>query len=111
MAKGEAANRPEDLDHFREELTLLYPKFYSVATVADDYEWISAPVEQISQLADCVLIVTIGASISILSLVVLLFPYMPALSLSFALPTSPQKTSSMRMRFALLLPMSCFTLL
>ncbi|NLY36519.1 MAG: ABC transporter permease [Tissierellia bacterium] len=64
---------PDDIKAFKEETMPLLPDFYTIITNSDSYSIIAAPVEQTSKLATYVLYVAIGASILIISLVVLLF--------------------------------------
>lgn len=64
---------PDDIQAFKDETMPLLPPFYTVITNSDSYSTIAAPVEQTSKLATYVLYVAIGASILIISLVVLLF--------------------------------------
>ncbi|MDI9472761.1 MAG: ABC transporter permease [Tissierellia bacterium] len=66
-------NSTDDIEKFKEEVTPLLPERYLIATAADNYENIAAPVEQTSKMANYVLIVAIVASVLIVSLVVLLF--------------------------------------
>lgn len=64
---------PEDIEAFKDETMPLLPPFYTIITNSDSYSTIAAPVEQTSKLANYVLYAAIGASILIISLVVLLF--------------------------------------
>lgn len=66
-------NDPGDLERFKEETTPLLPELYMVATTADNYKDIAAPVEQTTKMANYILIVAVIASILIVTLVVLLF--------------------------------------
>lgn len=66
-------NNPDDLEAFKEETQALLPPFYTIFTNSDSYSVIAAPVQQTSKMANYVLIAAIGASILIISLVVLLF--------------------------------------
>lgn len=64
---------PDDIQAFKDETMPLLPKYYTIITNSDSYSTIAAPVEQTSKLATYVLYVAIGASILIISLVILLF--------------------------------------
>lgn len=66
-------NSPDDIEAFKEETQPLLPEFYGVFTNSDSFAVIAAPVEQTSKMANYVLLVAIGASILIISLVVMLF--------------------------------------
>lgn len=66
-------NNPDDMEAFKEETQALLPPFYTIYTNSDSYSVIAAPVQQTSKMANYVLIAAIGASILIISLVVLLF--------------------------------------
>ena len=66
-------NSPDDIEAFKEETQALLPPFYKVFTNSDSFSIIAAPVQQTSKMASYVLIVAIGASILIISLVVMLF--------------------------------------
>ncbi len=64
---------PDNLERFKEESAPLLPDMYIVATTADNYKNISAPVEQTTKMANYILIVAVVASVLIITLVVLLF--------------------------------------
>lgn len=64
---------PEVVDAFKEETTPLIPKNYKLSASTDQYNSIAAPIKSMSKLSGYVLIAAIGASLLIVSLVVLLF--------------------------------------
>lgn len=66
-------NSPDDIEAFKQETQALLPPMYTVMTNSDSFSVIAAPVEQTSKMANYVLWVAIGASILIISLVVMLF--------------------------------------
>ncbi|WP_314059975.1 ABC transporter permease [uncultured Vagococcus sp.] len=65
---------PEDADAFRTEVTPLLPDKYSKLIMStDQYDSIAAPVKNMSKIATYVIFVSVGATLLIISLVVLLF--------------------------------------
>lgn len=64
---------PEDLDRFKEEVTALVPKEYVVTTSADDYSQVAGPMKSMQGLAELVLYVSIGATLLIVCLLIILF--------------------------------------
>lgn len=65
---------PEDADAFRTEVTPLLPdKFSKLILSTDQYDSIAAPVKNMSKIATYVIFVSVGATLLIISLVVLLF--------------------------------------
>lgn len=66
-------NNPDDIAAFKQETEPLLPQFTKIITNSDSFSVIAAPVEQTSKMANYVLLVAIGASILIISLVVMLF--------------------------------------
>lgn len=66
-------NSPDDKEAFEEEVLPLLPEFYTVISATDHYESIAGPMESMSKLSRYVLMAAIGATILIISLVVLLF--------------------------------------
>ncbi|MBP1044122.1 ABC transporter permease [Vagococcus sp. BWB3-3] len=65
---------PEDAEAFRSEVTPLLPDKYSKLILStDQYDSIAAPVKNMSKIATYVIYVSVGATLLIISLVVLLF--------------------------------------
>ncbi|WP_314068626.1 ABC transporter permease [uncultured Vagococcus sp.] len=64
---------PESVDAFKEETNPLVPKNYKLSASTDQYNAIAAPIKSMSKLSGYVLVAAIGASLLIVSLVVLLF--------------------------------------
>lgn len=64
---------PEVVDAFKEETKPLMPKNYKLTASTDQYNSIAAPIKSMSKLSGYVLIAAVGASLLIVSLVVLLF--------------------------------------
>ncbi|MGT2742670.1 ABC transporter permease [Streptococcus plurextorum] len=64
---------PDDLEKFKQEAQAYLPKFFIVSANSDNYDTIAAPVKSMSKLAGYVLYVAIGATVLIITLVVLLF--------------------------------------
>ncbi|MGX6961230.1 ABC transporter permease [Vagococcus xieshaowenii] len=64
---------PEDAESFREDAQALLTKYEKVLLSTDQYNEVAGPLNQMSKLANIVLWVAIGASIIIVTLVVLLF--------------------------------------
>lgn len=65
---------PEDAEAFRSEATPLLPDEYSKLVMStDQYESIAGPVKNMSKIATYVIYVSVGATLLIISLVVLLF--------------------------------------
>lgn len=66
-------NSPEDVDDFKSEVEPLLPQYYHVQAATDAYDSIAAPIKETAKMANYVLYVAIGASILIVTLVLLLF--------------------------------------
>lgn len=64
---------PDDLEKFKQEAKAYLPQFYIVRANSDNYDSIAGPVKSMSKLAGYVLMVAIGATVLIITLVVLLF--------------------------------------
>ncbi|TLG81406.1 ABC transporter permease [Vagococcus zengguangii] len=64
---------PEEAESFREDAQALLTKYDKVVLSTDQYDDVAGPLNQMSKLSTIVLWVAIGASIVIVSLVVLLF--------------------------------------
>ncbi|MFC5630038.1 MULTISPECIES: ABC transporter permease [Streptococcus] len=64
---------PDDLEKFKQEAKAYLPQFYIVRANSDNYDSIAGPVKSMSKLAGYVLVVAIGATVLITTLVVLLF--------------------------------------
>lgn len=64
---------PDDLEKFKQEAKPYLPKFFIASASSDNYDTIAAPVKSMSKLSGYVLYVAIGATILIITLVVLLF--------------------------------------
>ncbi|MGO2265715.1 MAG: ABC transporter permease [Vagococcus salmoninarum] len=63
----------EDMDKFKADTEPLIPENYKLTASTDQYNSIAGPVKSMSKMAGFVLIAAIGASLLIISLVVLLF--------------------------------------
>jgi putative ABC transport system permease protein len=66
-------NNPEDVESFRTEAKSLLPDYYKVTVSSDAYDSVAGPIKFIGSLSNVILYVAIGATILILSLVVILF--------------------------------------
>lgn len=66
-------NNPEDVESFRTEAKGLLPDYYKVTVSSDAYDSVAGPIKFIGSLSNIILYVAIGATILILSLVVILF--------------------------------------
>ncbi len=66
-------NNPEDVESFRTEAKNLLPDYYKVTVSSDAYDSVAGPIKFIGSLSNIILYVAIGATILILSLVVILF--------------------------------------
>lgn len=66
-------NNPEDVESFRTEAKSLLPDYYKVTVSSDAYDSVAGPIKFIGSLSNIILYVAIGATILILSLVVILF--------------------------------------
>ena len=66
-------NNPEDVESFRTEAMTYLPDYYKVIVSSDAYDSVAGPIKFIGSLSDTILYVAIGATILILSLVVILF--------------------------------------
>jgi putative ABC transport system permease protein len=66
-------NNPEDVESFRTEAKSLVPDYYKVTVSSDAYDSVAGPIKFIGSLSSVILYVAIGATILILSLVVILF--------------------------------------
>lgn len=64
---------PEDVVAFKEETQPLLPEYYVVNAATDSYDSIAGPIRSVSKMATYVLVASIGATILIITLVVLLF--------------------------------------
>lgn len=64
---------PEEAESFREDATALLTKYDRVLLATDQYQSVAGPLNQMSKLSSIVLYVAIGASLFIVTLVVLLF--------------------------------------
>ena len=64
---------PEMSDSFKKESENLIPKPYKLNSSTDEYDSIAAPIKSMEKLSTYVLIAAVGASLLIVSLVVLLF--------------------------------------
>lgn len=64
---------PEDMDKFKTDTEPLVPEYYKLTASTDQYNRIAGPVKSMAKLAGFVLLAAIGASLLIISLVVLLF--------------------------------------
>lgn len=64
---------PSEVDRFIEETTPLLPKYYTFFENDNNYDDISAPLKQASDLAQKIMLATVVASALIVSLVVVLF--------------------------------------
>lgn len=64
---------PEDAAAFKEETQPLLPEYYVVNAATDSYDSIAGPIRSVSKMATYVLAASIGATILIITLVVLLF--------------------------------------
>lgn len=64
---------PEMSDSFKNEIEKLIPSPYKLNSSTDEYDSIAAPIKSMEKLSTYVLIAAIGASLLIVSLVVLLF--------------------------------------
>ncbi|HHX02746.1 MAG TPA: ABC transporter permease [Tissierellia bacterium] len=64
---------PDDMERFKEENAPFLPDMFTLVTASDDYKEIAAPVEQMKKIAGYVLSASVGASVLIVTLVVLLF--------------------------------------
>lgn len=60
-------------DSFKSEIEKLIPSPYKLNSSTDEYDSIAAPIKSMEKLSTYVLIAAIGASLLIVSLVVLLF--------------------------------------
>jgi len=66
-------NNPEDVESFRTEAMNFLPDYYKVTVSSDAYDSVAGPIKFIGSLSNIILYVAIGATILILSLVVILF--------------------------------------
>lgn len=66
-------NNPEDVESFRTEAKNFLPDYYKVTVSSDAYDSVAGPIKFIGSLSNIILYVAIGATILILSLVVILF--------------------------------------
>lgn len=66
-------NNPEDVESFRTEAMTYLPDYYKVNVSSDAYDSVAGPIKFIGSLSNTILYVAIGATILILSLVVILF--------------------------------------
>lgn len=64
---------PEVTENFKEEVKPLIPENYKLTASTDQYNSIAAPIKSMSKLSGYVLMAAVGASLLIVSLVVLLF--------------------------------------
>lgn len=68
-----AIKDPESLEAFKSASQEYLPEYYKISTSADAYDAISGPVNSLDTMSRITLYVAIGASILILSLVIVLF--------------------------------------
>lgn len=68
-----AIENPETLEAFRSEVTPILPAFQKITTSSDAYDSIAGPVAALDKMAGITLGVAIGATVLILSLVIVLF--------------------------------------
>lgn len=66
-------NNPEEVESFRTEAMTYLPDYYKVNVSSDAYDSVAGPIKFIGSLSNTILYVAIGATILILSLVVILF--------------------------------------
>lgn len=66
-------NSPDEVDAFKEETQPLVPDYYKIQTSADQYDQVAGSMNQLSNIARYVVIIAVGATLLIISLVVLLF--------------------------------------
>ena len=66
-------NNPEEVESFRTEAMTYLPDYYKVIVSSDAYDSVAGPIKFIGSLSNTILYVAIGATILILSLVVILF--------------------------------------
>ena len=64
---------PEDVDAFKEENKALIPDFYKLNVSTDQYDQVGGTVKKMSEISGYVVLLAIGASLLIISLVVVLF--------------------------------------
>jgi len=64
---------PEDSEKFKEEITPQLSDSYKITASSDSYNSIAAPIKSMSKLSRYVLIASVGATLLIIGLVVLLF--------------------------------------
>jgi len=70
-------NNPEEVESFRTEAMTFLPDYYKVIVSSDAYDSVAGPIKFIGSLSNTILYVAIGATILILSLVVILFLRVP----------------------------------
>ncbi|NLL74863.1 MAG: ABC transporter permease [Erysipelothrix sp.] len=66
-------NSPEDIASFAVDAAPYLPQFYKLDISSDRYEQIAAPITSLDKLSKITLYVAVGASVMILSLVIVLF--------------------------------------
>lgn len=64
---------PEDVTAFKEESQSLLPEIFTIVAATDSYDSIAGPIRSVSKMAGYVLVASIGATILIITLVILLF--------------------------------------
>ena len=64
---------PLELEGFRTEATPLLPKYYKLVDNSASYQYIATPMKNMDWIASIILIVSIGATLVILSLLITLF--------------------------------------
>lgn len=64
---------PLDVESFRSEATPLLPKFYKLTDTSDEFQYIATPMKNMDWIASVILIVSVGATLLILSLLITLF--------------------------------------
>ncbi len=65
--------QPEDVEKFKEEVAPLLPEFYKVIATSDTFDTIAGPIMTMKSLSTYTLYIAIGASLLILSLLIILF--------------------------------------
>ena len=68
-----ALRDPLELEGFRAEATPLLPKYYKLVDNSASYQYIATPMKNMDWIASVILIVSIGATLVILSLLITLF--------------------------------------
>lgn len=64
---------PEDVDAFKEEAKSLIPEGYKLTSSTDEYDQVGGTFKKMSQISGYVVLIAIGATLLIISLVVILF--------------------------------------